>query len=396
VVERAATSDVVAFRLNAHNLSERVRENALLEAAGQCGVQNSPPGSALLALHARVERITPALMERAVAEDKILLQTWSLRGAPFYFPTEDASVFTTGVLPTGEEARRHFIPGVEQALDVLDMSLAEAVELSGADIRAVLSGRRLAINELGAELAERIAGGLPGRQRKAWEGPGPYAANQPLGEGVVHFCLRVLTLQGVVCLATRTGNKAPFVLLDEWLGHPLPDSDRDVARAELLRRYLHCYGPTTRKDFARWLGVFAGDVDPWWRLVEDEMTAVEFGGRAWILTEDLGALRSSLTPNGVRLLPPRDPYTQMRDRETIADKRYHREVWKSVGDPGALMTNGKITGIWRARKSGQTLAMIIKTFSSLREKERKSIQDEAEQIALLRGAASVGVEFDTY
>jgi Winged helix DNA-binding domain len=396
VVERAATSDVVAFRLNAHNLSERVRENALLEAAGQCGVQNSPPGSALLALHARVERITPALMERAVAEDKILLQTWSLRGAPFYFPTEDASVFTTGVLPTGEEARRHFIPGVEQALDVLDMSLAEAVELSGADIRAVLSGRRLAINELGAELAERIAGGLPGRQRKAWEGPGPYAANQPLGEGVVHFCLRVLTLQGVVCLATRTGNKAPFVLLDEWLGHPLPDSDRDVARAELLRRYLHCYGPTTRKDFARWLGVFAGDVDPWWRLVEDEMTAVEFGGRAWILTEDLGALRSSLTPNGVRLLPPRDPYTQMRDRETIADKRYHREVWKSVGDPGALMTNGKITGIWRARKSGRTLAMIIKTFSSLREKERKSIQDEAEQVALLRGAASVGVEFDTY
>jgi DNA glycosylase AlkZ-like len=396
VVERAATSDVVAFRLNAHNLSERVRENALLEAAGQCGVQNSPPGSALLALHARVERITPALMERAVAEDKILLQTWSLRGAPFYFPTEDASVFTTGVLPTGEEARRHFIPGVEQALDVLDMSLAEAVKLSGADIRAVLSGRRLAINELGAELAERIAGGLPGRQRKAWEGPGPYAANQPLGEGVVHFCLRVLTLQGVVCLATRTGNKAPFVLLDEWLGHPLPDSDRDVARAELLRRYLHCYGPTTRKDFARWLGVFAGDVDPWWRLVEDEMTAVEFGGRAWILTEDLGALRSSLTPNGVRLLPPRDPYTQMRDRETIADKRYHREVWKSVGDPGALMTNGKITGIWRARKSGQTLAMIIKTFSSLREKERKSIQDEAEQVALLRGAASVGVEFDTY
>jgi Winged helix DNA-binding domain len=396
VVERAVTSDVVAFRLNAHNLSERVRENALLEAAGQCGVQNSPPGSALLALHARVERITPALMERAVAEDKILLQTWSLRGAPFYFPTEDASVFTTGVLPTGEEARRHFIPGVEQALDVLDMSLAEAVELSGADIRAVLSGRRLAINELGAELAERIAGGLPRRQRKAWEGPGPYAANQPLGEGVVHFCLRVLTLQGVVCLATRTGNKAPFVLLDEWLGHPLPDSDRDVARAELLRRYLHCYGPTTRKDFARWLGVFAGDVDPWWRLVEDEMTAVEFGGRAWILTEDLGALRSSLTPNGVRLLPPRDPYTQMRDRETIADKRYHREVWKSVGDPGALMTNGKITGIWRARKSGQTLAMIIKTFSSLREKERKSIQDEAEQVALLRGAASVGVEFDTY
>jgi hypothetical protein len=396
VVEKASTGDVIAFRLNAHNLSERVRENALLDAAGQCGVQNSPPGSALLALHARVERITQKLMEQAVAKDKTLLQTWCVRGAPFYFPTGDASVFTTGVLPTQEEARRHFIPGVEQALEVLDMSLAEAVELTGADIRAVLSGRRLAINELGAELAERIAGRLPARQRRVWEGTGPYAAGQPLGEGVVHFCIRILTLRGIVCFATRTGNKAPFVLLDEWLGHPLPDADRDVARAELLRRYLRCYGPTTRKDFAAWLGVLAGDVDPWWHLVEDEMTPVEFGGGAWILTEDLGALRSSLMPNGVRLLPPRDPYTQMSDRETIVDSIYHREVWKSVGEPGALMINGKITGIWRPRKRGQVLAVLVKTFSSLREKERKSIEDEAEQVAVLRGAVSVCVEFDTY
>jgi hypothetical protein len=126
------------------------------------------------------------------------------------------------------------------------------------------------------------------------------------------------------------------------------------------------------------------------------MTLVEFGGRACILTEDLGALRSSQMSKRVRLLPARDPYTQMRDRETIVDKRYHREVWKSVGESGALMANGKITGIWRPRKSGRTLAMIVKTFSSLREKERKSIQDEAEKVAVLRGAASVGVEFDTY
>jgi hypothetical protein len=60
------------------------------------------------------------------------------------------------------------------------------------------------------------------------------------------------------------------------------------------------------------------------------------------------------------------------------------------------MTNGKITGIWRPRKNGQMLAMLVKTFSPLREKERKSIQDEAERVAVLRGAASVGVEFDTY
>jgi hypothetical protein len=67
--------------------------------------------------------------------------------------------------------------------------------------------------------------------------------------------------------------------------------------------------------------------------VEDELTPVEYGGAAWMLTHDLDALRSAPTPNGIRLLPPRDPYTQLRDRETIVEKKYHRDVWKTVGDP---------------------------------------------------------------
>jgi hypothetical protein len=396
VPDKVSNGDVIAFRLNAHQLTERLGETGLLDAAGRCGVQNSPPGSALLALHARVRNLTWEQVGEAVAEEKSLLQTWCMRGSPFYFPAADAPVFTTGVLPPTEEAMRHFILGVEQTLGKLDMSLTEAVELTGAEIDDVLSGHQLAINELGAELAKRIARKLPKKQRDIWEEDGPYAPDQPLGEGVVHFCIRILTLQRVVCFAPRAGNKAPFVLVDEWLGHPIPDIDPEVSRAELLRRYLRCYGPSTRGDFAAWVGIYAGDTDPWWSLVEDELTQVDFGGKSWILTEDLDALRSAPKPKGVRLLPPRDPYTQMRDRETIVDKKYHREVWKSVGEPGAVLANGKIIGIWRPRKSGRKLTVIIKTFDSLPDRDNKSLQDEAEQVTPLRGASSVDVEFDTY
>ncbi len=248
---RVSKGDVIAFRLGAHHLDERLGEGGLLDAAGRCGIQNSPPGSALLALHARVRNFTQEQVDEAVAEEKSLLQTWCMRGAPFYFPTADAPVFTTGVLPPTEEAMRHFILGVGQAVDRLGMSLTETVELAGAEIGDVLSGRRLAINELGAEIAERIARKLPKKQRDIWEKEGPYAPGQPLGEGVVHFCVRILTLQRVVCFAPRAGNKAPFVLVDEWLGHPIPDIDPEVARAELLRRYLRCYGPSTRGGIRR-------------------------------------------------------------------------------------------------------------------------------------------------
>ena len=194
VADAVSKGDVIAFRLNAHHLAERLGEGELLEAAGRCGVQNSPPGSALLAMHARVRDLTQEQVAEAVAEEKSLLQTWCMRGSPFYFPTVDAPVFTTGVLPPTEEAMRHFILGVEPALDKLDMSLIEAVELTGAEIRDVLSGRQLAINELGAEIAQRIARKLPKKQRDIWEEEGPYAPDQPLGEGVVHFCIRILTL----------------------------------------------------------------------------------------------------------------------------------------------------------------------------------------------------------
>lgn len=396
MAEEVSRGDVIAFRLGAHHLTERLGENGLLDAAGRCGIQNSPPGSALLALHARVRNLTQEQVADAVAEEKSLLQTWSMRGAPFYFPAVDAPVFTTGVLPPTEEAMRHFVPGVEPALDTLGMSLVETVELTRAEIGAVLSGRRLAVNELGAEIAKRIARKLPKRQRDVWEEDGPYAPDQPLGEGVVHFCIRILTLQRVLCLAPRAGNKAPFVLVDEWLGHPIPDIDPAVARAELLRRYLRCYGPSRRGDFAAWAGIRASDTDPWWSLVEDELTPVEFRGSSWILTQDLDALRSAPAPKGVRLLPPRDPYTQVRDRETIIDRKYHQQVWKTVGEPGTVLADGEITGIWRPRKSGRQLTITVKTFDSLPARDKTSLQDEAEQVAPLRGASSVAVEFDTY
>lgn len=389
------TSDVIAFRLRAHHLTGRQPADKLHHVAGTCGIQNSPPGSALLALHARVAAMTPDRLDRLVGEEKSLLQTWCMRGAPFYFPTDDAPVFTTGVLPATETARVHLIIGVEGALTKLRMGLDEAVDITAEEIGAVLSGRQLAIDQLGEELAERVAGRLSPAQRRTWQAVGPYKANSSLGEGVVHFCIRMLALRGIVCIAPRSRNKAPFVLLEEWLGRPLPKVEPNSARAGLLRRYLQCYGPSTPKDFAGWVGVYAGDTDPWWKTLEGELTPVDRdGGRAWILADDLDALRSPAPAGGVRLLPPGDPYTQMRDRDTIVDAKHHREVWKPVGAPGAVLADGTIVGTWRPRKSGRTLSLTVRTFRSLRSELHEQLRVEADHVGEIRGASVVQVKFE--
>lgn len=174
MADGVSKGDVIAFRLGAHHLIERLGENGLHDAAGGCAIQNSPPGSALLALHARVRNLTQQHLAEAVAEEKSVLLTWCMRGSPFCFPTADAPVFTTGVLPPTREAMLHFVPGAGPALERLEMTLTETVELTGAEIFDVLSGQRLAIDELGALIAERITPKLPKRQRDIWQAAGPH------------------------------------------------------------------------------------------------------------------------------------------------------------------------------------------------------------------------------
>lgn len=371
---------VIGFRLAAHHLDDRLPQRDLLTAAGQCGIQNSPPRSAILAFHARVDGITPELMTEAI-ENTTLLQTWCMRGSPYYIPTSAADVFTAGVLPASEDAKLHFVLGVEQSIDRLEMSLTEAVGLVTAATLEVLSGRQLTIHELGAEVAEWVAPELTPSQRHVWREEGPYAKGQPIGEAVVHFCIRILSLQQVVCFAPRTGNKAPFVLTEEWLGHPVAPSDAQASRAELLRRYLRSYGPSTRKAFAAWLGVRAGDVDPWWNLLDDELLEVDFGGPAWLLAADFDRVRAATLPTGIRLLPPKDPYMQLRDRDTVVDKAYQRDVWKTAGDPGTILWGGEIVGTWRPRKKGRKLHIEFKTFATLEREDRDALVVEAERIA---------------
>lgn len=398
--ETAARDEVIAFRLASHHLDSRLAGRDLLEAAGACGIQNSPPGSGLTALHARVEGLSRAMLDSAVSEDRTLLQSWCMRGAPFYFPTSDLDAFTLGVLPSTEKSLRHFVLGVERSVDDLGLELGDLVTEAEGAIRGILRGRAMTISELGEELAAAMADSLTTGQQKIWNREGPLAKNQSLGEGVVHFCVRILTLRQIVCFAPRAGNTAPFVLVDEWLDEAkrarrsdLDQSTIDAARADLLRRYLHCYGPSTRADFAAWLGIRSTEATPWWDLLEGELTGVRFGRKTWMLGDDLAALRSARMPRGVRLLPPRDPYTQARDRETIVDRSHHSAVWKTVGEPGVVLLDGRIVGTWRGRKSGQSLTVTISSFARVRSEAKKALIAEAEAIGSLRQVRRVDVEF---
>lgn len=384
---------VTAYRLGAHHLDRRLGPGNALTAAGACALQDSPPGSVAIALHARVADVDPDLIRDAV-EDRSLFLTWAVRGAPFFFPTADLAVFTTGVLPPEEAARRRFVVGIEGALERLGMGLDEATEHLRSRIGQVLGHRRLPIADLAPELAATIAGDLPTGTRRSWEAEGPYAPGQPWGEPVVHFCLRLLALEQVVCFSHREGDTLPFVLVEEWLADPPPAVDAAPARGALARRYLRCYGPSTRAEMAAWLGVGARDAEPWWSAIEDELCDVRVDGRRrWLLAEDLERLCAPPDVLGVRLLPPRDPLLQLRDRASLVPKELHRLVWRSAGGPGVILLDGRLVATWRARRKGTRLVVGVEPFISLPGTTRRRVETEVASIASLRGCQSSEVSF---
>lgn len=385
---------VLAFRLGGHNLARRLPRGSLLRAAGACGVQNTPPGSAGLSLHARVEGLTPADVERALEADKALMQTFSLRGATYVFPTADSAVFTRGVLPGDEDSLRFFILGAVPAFDKAGMSADEAVRRTSDALFEVLDGRALPKRELAVELADSVSGHLSPGQLAAWRSPGWYAPGQSLGEAIVRFCLYVNALEGSFSFVTRR-NAAHYVRTDQWFGAPLPAADPREARAELVRRYMSCYGPTTADHFAEWAGVSPAQAARAWSLVEAELIEVDFDGhKAWILGRDVPRLKSPPEPEGARFLPPHDPYLQLRDRSTlIPDKALHRLIWRAAGNPGIVLSSGRPVAMWRPQKKGKHLNLALEMFEPISRGERDAIEAEAAAVSPFKGCASAALQF---
>lgn len=318
-------------------------------------------------------------------------------GDPYVFPTEDAAVFTHGLLPPDEKTLNFFILGAEAALAQVGIGAEELVDLGEPALRDALDKRVITSKrELDASLAKHLRDRLLPEQRHVWDAPSPFAEGQLLGEALSSFALRPLALRGVVCFGQRRGNQATFVRTDQWLPRTPPPHGEREARAELTRRYLHCYGPSTAKDFAGWAGIHQDQAETAWQSVRGDLTGVRYGGKpAWILRTDTSALQSPSSPRGVRLLPPLDPWVLLRDRETILpDTANHRRVWRRQGWPGTVLVKGVLVGLWHPAKKGKVLELRVEPFTNIAGKTREEIECEAQGLATMRGCESAKVSID--
>jgi hypothetical protein len=128
-----------------------------------------------------------------------------------------------------------------------------------------------------------------------------------------------------------------------------------------------------------------------------DLVEVVVNGRPGLIPEDrVAMLQTSNSTDVVRLLPPSDPYLQARDRDLLVPEAAQRKaVWRMVANPGAVLVDGEVAGIWRARMGGRIrLDVTVTPFAALPSSRRHALEDEVARVATVRGATDVDVRYE--
>ena len=107
---------------------------------------------------------------------------------------------------------------------------------------------------------------------------------------------------------------------------------------------------------------------------------------------DLKDLEAPPDAEGVRLIPPGDPYLQGPNRPLLApEDELRKRLFRPVASPGVLLVRGRLAGLWRVRAKGKTTAISVEKLARV---ARKDIEDEAERVAGLRGGSGLELVVD--
>jgi len=359
---RVTRQQVIGFRLARHHLAERLGADGA-QAAAVVGLQDTPPGTAALALAARANVAPEALDE--------LVLVPSARGAPLAVAERDLGLFTTGLDPPDEEAARAVIGNAWKALN--GIAALEALDRVSAAVEASLREGPLPRDDFHQALRERLPPEL------LWWCRGCESHH-------VHPSLwRATGIRGVLAIVGREGRSAVFGLPPK--APPLAD-----AGAELARRFLGIYGPSRPKLLAEWAGLATSHAEALLKRSGDHMDVEVDGAKAWALAEDGPALADPPPASGVRLLPNLDPLNAARDRYLLVPAAALRKrIWKALGGPGVVLAGGEVAGLWRPAKKGKRLVVAVESLGEIPQEE---LAAEAERLAPFRGAQSAEVTLD--
>jgi hypothetical protein len=331
--------DVLAVRAARHGFTGSPPVDALLD----LGVQDTPIGSAALALSAR-----------GLPADGLEM-VWSFRGGPHLQRASDLRSLAAALLPLDDDDAAVRLAALGASLKKAGASSLEAILTTAAAVRSVVTGPTVK-----GDLSGGVTRAIPEAYSSYCRGCDSVHVNDLL--------LRLATLAG----GARIVDQTPLTVapIARW---SVPSAPKGAER--LVRAYVALHGPATQAHAAAYLGTSGPRIRSIW---------------ASDPTEPVGDVPEV---SFVRLLSHSDPYLQMRDRDVLVpDRAKAKTLWTVLSGPGALVVDGDVVGTWRAAKK-KRLDVVVTPWSRLSRDVKAAVEEDALRVARVRGLDDAAVSY---
>ena len=356
---------VMAYRVAALGLATRGSQRPGELSVLDLGVQEYTPGSARVALAARTE---------ADLADPRLITVWAARGAPHLHRRTDLAALMTALWPVSD---------ADAAARITSGQIPQGGRLGVAAFTATAAAFRAVVQESmpRGEVSRQVSARVPPELT--------YECRSCQARHIAGNVWQHSGLAGGIEVEAR-GRDATLGPITDLPGPPTENAGID----RLIGTYLRLLGPATPVEVAKYLGSSTAEIKKVWPA---DLAEVTVGNRrSWLPAAAVGELKAAEPAPGVRLLPPMDALIQARDRDLVVpDKKQQKQVWRTLGNPGVLLLDGEIAGVWRAKMVGRKrVELAVTGFGSLSAKQRKAVEGEAAVVARAREVGDVGVAYE--
>ncbi len=359
--------------------------DAVAVAEAVVALHATDPSTVYLSAAARLSTPSLATVERSLYDDRTLVRLLGMRRTMFV-----CSVTVAGVVQASStdalapRLRRDAAKLVVQGgvADDGERWLHEVGEATVALLR----------ERVGATTNE-LSRALPALRAKV-----SYAATGATPAGEVGVANRVMTALGAEGRILRGRPRGSWVssqyewaATDTWLLGGLPRPPADDARAELVRRWLHRFGPGTETDVKWWTGWSLAHVRKALVAVGAVPVMTDDGAPGYLLADDLEPVERP--EPWAALLPALDP-TAMGWSERGFYLGPHRDpLFDRSGNIGpTVWWEGRIVGGWAQRPDGTVVHRLLEDIGV---DGRAAVDDAAGVVEAVVGGVRVSPRFPT-
>jgi hypothetical protein len=345
------------------------------------GLHATDPATPYLSLWARLPGFAVADLDAELYERRTLVKHLAMRRTLWTVRAEDLPLIQSAASDRVADNERRRLVADAQKAGISDNGDTWLDTACAAVLRHLAEHGAASAKELRAALPE-LAGRYDYAPGKRWGGETPLAPR----------VLTVLSVRGDIVRGPNDGawtiSRPRWTPMGDWLPSVSESEAPEVARAELVRRWLRAFGPATVTDVKWWFG----NTLTWARHALRDIDAVEVdldGTPGFALPEDLD-VEPDVEP-WCALLPGLDVTTMgWYDRDWYVGE--HRgQVFDSNGNGGTTAWwNGRIVGGWGQDADGRVQVRLLEDVG---RDAKRALTKRAEELTEWLGGVRVSPRF---